>query len=162
MADDEMKAWDVRVAEALKIGRSESIDDARNLIIEEWLTEAGDARPFYDWVLSAAHVPSLCVVKLLAMMLAKADSPGFCPAGDATLRYMLEVRGDRAGRRTDMEAATRDFIAGREINSLMAAGWTQLAAEKCVDDWLKSEGVSVSPSTVEQARKKARRGRGKK
>lgn len=162
MANDEMKAWDIWVAEALKNGLATNIDDARNLIIEKWLTEAGDSRPFYDWVLSAAHVPSRRVVKLLALMLAKADSPGFCHAGDTTLRYMLEVRGDRAGRRADMEAATRDFIAGREINSLMAAGWTQLAAEKCVDDWLKSEGVSVSPSTVEQARKKARRGRGMK
>jgi hypothetical protein len=157
--DAEPMPWDLYVFEAQKLGLEFS--DARDLVIEKWLTEAGDPRPFIDWVLHHKHQPSPEIVKIIAMMMSKEKTPGLFLKGDAALQFKLIVKGDRAGRRRDFVAVIRDDYAGREISKLMDSGLKHSAAEDIVREWLASEGYSASGWVIEKARMKARRGRGK-
>jgi hypothetical protein len=163
---DDWMAWDAEVAIRQEDGIT-SLHEARDAVIVEWLTK-GDTRPFYDWVL-LGHRPSNSVLRAIAYMMMRSDSPSFVPDvmpdSDLAASLAFGLRIDRTGaaRPFDMEMGVVKKIAGREASRMMDAGSKgREAADPDTRDWLAKNGINVSLGTVEAARKEYRREKGKK
>jgi hypothetical protein len=152
-------AW---VIEALLVARDygRSIDNARDLVILEWLRK-GDTRPLADWIM-CGHVPSSEVLLALAVMMTRADNPRFDPAGlgDPKLVEIAEIfplgiqvtgRGRRAPDETNV---VRDRRIALEVERAMSRGLSREKAISFVTDWLAEIGIHLSADAVEKAYKK--------
>lgn len=153
--------WDIE-ALAWRDRDGISLADARDAVIERWLFNGGDPRPYIDWVLNARHVPSSRVMRAIAFMMLKADNPALPPETREQIPFGLAIDRAGSGRPHDMEADVYKFIAGREASNLMDGNMKgRDGADVMTRDWLEECGVGVSVPTVEAARKAYRRDRGK-
>lgn len=151
-------AWDI---EALAVARDHgrSIDNARDLVILDWLSK-GDTRPYAEWIMGG-HVPSRVVLVALAVMMTRGDNPRFDPAGlaDPKMREIAEVfplRLEVAGkgrRSSDLANLVRDRTIAREVANEMRRGLTREGAISSVADWLATCGVHMGSDAVEKAYK---------
>lgn len=142
-------AWDIS-AQELCDEKGAPLQVARDFVIIKWLL-MGDTRPFYSWVLGG-HEPSFEVVRLVAAMMAKADSPDALRAEVKTiLPYGLSIAGKKRGDRSNPELEVRDHFIYREVERKIAVGEKYEAAIAAVHEWLPDAGVSVSHQTVRNA-----------
>ena len=114
-------AWDIEADQLQKL-RSWSLDEARNYAICVWLIEAGDVRPFVDWV-GRGHVPSPTVTNLIARMMQKGD--------DGRVPYILDSKKRLGGRGPgkNREKLIRNALVTESINHLIKDdGWKYDAA----------------------------------
>ncbi|TIL58616.1 MAG: hypothetical protein E5Y79_19105 [Mesorhizobium sp.] len=163
MTEDITTAWDA-LAQSLCDEKGELLADARDAVIVMWLAK-GDTRPFYDWVLHG-HEPSSGVVKMIAAMMAKADSPDVLPETIRSgLSYGLSITGKKRGDRSNPEIEARDYLIYRDVSRMIAAGEKYEAAVAAVHEGLPDIGINVSRQTVRDAydrRRPKRRSHGSK
>lgn len=153
-----MTAWDIRAAEVAR-DHNQSMDDARNYVILEWLRE-GDTRAFCSWILRG-HLPSPNVLRAIAVMMARADNAKFCPAGfddpemsEIAELFPLGLKVTRKGKRgRDLEIVERDKRAALEVAKEMARGSGYDRALDVVTSWLPKVGVHIERDAVEKAYK---------
>ncbi|SIT58782.1 conserved hypothetical protein [Mesorhizobium prunaredense] len=155
MTEDIITAWDA-LAQCLCDEKGELLADARDAVIVMWL-EKGDTRPFYDWVLRG-HEPSSGVVRMIAAMMAKADSPDVLPATIRSgLSCGLSITGKKRGDRSNPENDARDYFIYRDVARKIASGGGYEAAIAAVHEGLPRIGINIGRQSVRDAYDKRHR-----